>query len=324
MRQFERRIERLDDMERRLSQSPGGMTTGQLAKLYSVNASTIYRDLATLEGRGTGLVKEKRRWYLDHRRSLYSIKLTEHELVALYIAVRLLVRYSDELNNHVASMLRKLVDTLRSRSLVVAEHVVDAADVMGERPPQPEFIRAFEVVGRGWLEGRKTRFSYESFTKGERTQRTVHPYVIEPSGDAFSLYIIGWDELRGSSRTFKLDRIRDPELLDDRFERPSAAKLRQERSTAWRIWGDGEATKVVLRFSPHAARRVHESLWHPTQQLEDLPDGGCLFIVDVGSLVEFTPWVRQWGSDVEVLEPPVLRTNIIRGVEAQMRLYASS
>ena len=320
-RRFDRRLERLDDIERRLAQNPKGLTTGQLARLYRVNPSTIYRDFSMLEGRGTGLIQDKRRWYLDHRRALYSIKFTQHELVALYIAARLLVRYSDELNNHVSSLLAKLADTLRTRSLLVAEHIAEAASVAEEKPSDPNFIHTFEILGRGWLEGRKTRIVYDSYSKSEQTQRTFCPYFIEPSGIAFSLYAIGLDELRGAIRTFKLDRIRDAELLDERFERPSASQLRDELSSAWGIWGDDEAIKVVVRFTPRVARRVHESSWHPSQQIEDLPDGSCLFTAHIGSLVEFTPWVRQWGADVEVLEPSELRETIIRDLEAQWHHY---
>jgi predicted DNA-binding transcriptional regulator YafY len=276
MRQFDRRIERLDDIERRLAQHPGGLTTGQLARMYGVNASTIYRDFSALEGRGAGLQREKRRWYLDHRRSLYSVKLTAHELVALYVATRLLVRYSDELNSHVASLLAKLADALRTRSLLVAEHIAEAAVVAGERPEHPDFMQAFEVLGRGWIEGRKTRLVYDSYGKGEKTERIFCPYFIEPSGNAYALYGIGRDELRADIRTFKIDRITKAELLDERFERPSPAKLREILSSAWGIWDEGEAIKVVLRFSPRVARRVHESSWHTSQQLDDLPDGSCL------------------------------------------------
>lgn len=323
-RRIERRIERLDDIERRLAQSPNGLTTGQLARLYRVNPSTIYRDFSMLEGRGTGLIQDKRRWRLDHRRALYSIKFTQHELVALYIAARLLVRYSDELNNHVSSLLGKLADTLRTRSPLVAEHIIEAGKIADEKPPRPAFIHTFEVLGRGWIEGRKTRFVYESYSKSEQTKRIFCPYFIEPSGIAFSLYAIGQDELRGNIRTFKLDRIRDAELLDDHFERPSASQLRDMLSSAWGIWSDGEAIKVVLRFTPRAARRVHESSWHPSLQLEDLPDGSCIFTAHIGSLVEFTPWVRQWGADVEVIEPPALRESIIRDLEAQLQYYSQS
>ena len=106
--------------------------------------------------------------------------------------------------------------------------------------------------------------------------------------------------------TFKLDRIEQAELLEENFEVPGGLSLDRLLGLAWGImWG--EETKVRLRFSPKVTRRVKESVWHPSQVIEDMPDGGCIFTVRVGSVLEMTPWIRSWGSDVEVLAPQKLR-----------------
>jgi predicted DNA-binding transcriptional regulator YafY len=52
---------------------------------------------------------------------------------------------------------------------------------------------------------------------------------------------------------------------------------------------------------------VKESVWHPSQVITDLPGGGCVMTLQVGSPLEVTPWIRSWGPDVEVLEPDSLR-----------------
>src|SRR5215472_3373816 len=96
MARIEGRMERLDDLERRLAQYPGGLSISMLARIYRVNRSTIHRDMSALERRGTGIMKAGRHWKLDHRRSLYGAKFTPEELVSLYVAARLLSRFSDE------------------------------------------------------------------------------------------------------------------------------------------------------------------------------------------------------------------------------------
>src|SRR5436309_701812 len=101
MPRTDNRYERLDAIERRLAQRPEGWTTGELAHELSVDPSTIYRDLLLLESRGTGLIQHGRRYLLDHRRSLHTIKMTNDEVMALYLAARLLSRHSDEHNPHV-------------------------------------------------------------------------------------------------------------------------------------------------------------------------------------------------------------------------------
>jgi predicted DNA-binding transcriptional regulator YafY len=77
----------------------------------------------------------------------------------------------------------------------------------------------------------------------------------------------------------------------------------------------------VLRFTPGVVRRVKESIWHPSQRIEDLPDGSCLFTVQVGSTMEFKPWVRQWGSAVSVVSPPDFREEIAAEVREMARIY---
>src|SRR5712692_1319691 len=96
MRAPENRLERIEQIERKLALRPEGWTTGELAREFQVDPSTIFRDLSLLESMGTGLITRGRRYILDHRRSLHNVKLSINELLAIYLAVRLLSRHSDE------------------------------------------------------------------------------------------------------------------------------------------------------------------------------------------------------------------------------------
>jgi len=322
MNRLESRLERLDALERVLALHMEGLTTGQLARMYGVDPSTIYRDISALERRGTGLIKHGRRWALDHRRALYSVKFSSFEVVALFIAARLLWRYSDERNPHAAKALAKLADAITARSSLVAQHVAATADAIGARPERPEYVEAFEALTRGWIERRKVWLVYRSAgSEASRTERSFCPYLIEPSGIGFSTYAIGLDDLRGAVRTLKLERIERARVTEDRFEMPEGDDLLRELESAWGIvWGE-DTHEVRLRFSRRAARRVKESVWHPSQRIEDVADSGCLFTVRVGSLLEIRPWIRQWGADVEVLGPAALRAEIAAEARALMRVY---
>ena len=165
------RYERLDAIERRLAQRPEGWTTGELAQEFAVDPSTIFRDLVMLQSRGTGLNKKGRRYVLDHRRSLHSVKLSNDEMLALYLAARLISRHSDEHNPHVVRALEKLADALATKSPLIAHHVARAADAVRLRRVRREYVEALEVLTQGWAEGRKVRLRYRSYTKDETTRR---------------------------------------------------------------------------------------------------------------------------------------------------------
>lgn len=321
---IESRYERLDAIERKLAQHPQGCTSGELAHAYGVSVDTIRRDLDMLEARGTGLVKQGRRYVLDHRRSLYSIKLTNHEVLALYLAARLLSRHSDEHNSHVVSALEKLADAVAVRSPLMARHITQAANAVRQRRVRHSYIDALETLTQGWVEGRKVRLRYLSYTKDERTERVIAPYFIEPSGMSYSCYVIGHDDLRNALRTFKVERVVDAELTDEHFVVPEDFNPQHLLASAWGvIWRDKDDIEVTLRFDESAARLVKESVWHHSQRIEDLPDGSCLFTVRVGSTIELKSWIRQWGAAVEVMSPPELRDEMIAEVCQLARLYGA-
>lgn len=325
VRRFDRRFARMDDIERKLAQTPSGLSITSLARIYQVDRSTIYRDIGALEERGTGLIQDGRRWKLDHRRMLFSTHFTPHELVCLYLASRLLVRYSDERNPHVTTALEKLADSLHNHSPLVTRHITQSAEVASARPPNPEYVNTFEVLTQAWLLARKAHIVYQGFNDEHPRERLFSPYVIEPSGIGFSLYAIGYDDLRQDIRTLKLDRIHSAHLTDESFSLPTNFDPFRQLANAWGIiWNQDGQEEVRLRFSPRVSRRVKESVWHPSQRLEDLPDGSCLFTVHLGSLTEIKPWIRQWGADVEAIAPQSLRDDLAAEAHALAAMYSST
>jgi predicted DNA-binding transcriptional regulator YafY len=316
------RYERITAIERMLARAPGGITTGELAREFSVDTDTIRRDIVELESMGTGIFKEGHRHILDHRRSLHYVKLTNNEALALYLATRLLSRHSDEHNPHVVQALEKLADALDTKSPLIAHHIAQAATAVRGRRTRREYVASLEILTQAWAERRKVQLRYRSYTKDETTERTFAPYFIEPSGIGYACYVIGFDELRGALRTLKVERIYDARLNNERFEVPAQFDPQELLASAWGvIWRDEVDLEVVLRFAPAVVRRVKESVWHHSQRIEDLPDGACLFTVKVGSTMEMKPWIRQWGADVEVLSPPELRQELVAELWAQAQLY---
>ncbi len=90
---------------------------------------------------------------------------------------------------------------------------------------------------------------------------------------------------------------------------------------AWRVmYGDGDLIHVKLRFSQFVARRVRETRWHPSQSLTEMSEG-LIWEADIGDITEIRPWIRGWGADCEVLEPPDLRAYLLQETRRLTRLY---
>ena len=137
----------------------------------------------------------------------------------------------------------------------------------------------------------------------------------------YACYVIGYDHLRGEVRIFKVERLERVQPTDRPYEIPEGFDPYRYLSTAWGIMGGEETVEVRLRFSPNVTWRVKESVWHPSQTLQALSDGGCLWTARVSHTLEMKPWIRGWGADCEVLAPEGLRREIVEDMQAAAELY---
>jgi predicted DNA-binding transcriptional regulator YafY len=243
------------------------------------------------------------------RFQLPPLQLTLQEGAALYLAARLLDRASDEPNPYVNRALAALAKVLPPQ---VGDEI---QRLVSERPCQNEgsFADVFEAVTLGWATGRVIHIWHRSANSENIHDYLFHPYMIEASAVGYAAYAIGWASWFDAVHTFKMERITRAELTDETFTIPDDFDGVTLLRTAWGIaYAEPGAPleRVWLKFSPNVTRRVKETQWHPSQKIEGTPDGGCILTVKVGHAWEMKPFIRGWGPDCEVLEPPWLRQEI--------------
>jgi len=311
---------RLTQIQHLLYRNPRGLTTRELADLCGVCVRTIQRDLMALQTElHVPITQHQRRYGIMDGYVLPPVSLSLYEAMAIFLVCRLVLRQTDESNPHIQSALDKLSSVLPPQ---IRQRVKQSVDAIMSKPPNSAYIRIFEAVAVAWSTQRKLRIQYQSLKSPETREWKLEPYFVDMTGVGYSTYVIGQATREGRSSiiTFKLDRIKDAELLDQGFDLPDGLRLEELLASSWGvIWGD--ETEVKLRFSPGVTRRVKESVWHPTQVIEDLPDGGCILTVRVGSTLEMTPWIRSWGPDVEVLVPVALREEFAGWAQQLYSMY---
>jgi predicted DNA-binding transcriptional regulator YafY len=152
-------------------------------------------------------------------------------------------------------------------------------------------------------------------------QRVVTPYALEPT--AGGIYIICQDEGAGELRTFKLARLESAQLLEEPYSIPPDFDPEAHLAGSWGIMSGEGVSEVILRFSAAARPFVEERRWHPSQNIESTPDGGCLLQVQVSEPLEMQPWIRSWGAQVEVIAPEWLRERIAEDLQQAAEKYRS-
>jgi proteasome accessory factor C len=185
----------------------------------------------------------------------------------------------------------------------------DAVTVaLGEtRPGLLESLRA--AVG----EHRRVRIDYYAYSRDRRTTRDVDPHAVFADDGAW--YLRGHCHRAGGERLFRVDRIVEAEVLDERFTPPPA--VRGGGADDGDVFTPGpEVPRVTLDLAP-SARWVVET--YPVDDVDERDDGS----LRVRLAVSAEPWLARLlvrlGPDARVIEaddPALLRA----GPEAARRV----
>ncbi len=298
---------RLQQIEHKLYNTPHGLSAVELARYCGVDRRTIYRDIETLDAVGVPVWQLGGKFGIDREIYQSTVRLNLNETVALYFAARLLAHHSDENNPHVVRALDKIATSLPDATL--SEHMARAADLIRAKPLRQIYIQILETLTRAWADRHIVRISYWASDRPEPQERVIAPYFLEVSRTEPASYVVAHDQLRNAIRTFKLERIQSAELLTERYTIPENFDIYKWLESSWGIMTEDEV-EVKLRFTASVARRIHESVWHHSQVLEDLPNGGCMMTIRVGGIREIKNWIMTWGPDVEVVAPDALRKQV--------------
>ncbi len=283
------------------------------------SVNTYLRELE-IEGK---VEREGHNWvaYPQKRTRLRQFEISPEEAMTLYLATRLLVKQHDKRNESAETALVKLAEVLTG-DVGVGNEIYQAALELAHRPGDVEYSRIFRAVMQSYIYRRKLRMTYEPLN-GEPFETLFAPYLLEPSAIGYATYVIGHSEAVDALRTYKLERIQSAVLTAESYNVPGDFPGLDYLRSAWSIVSGEEVVAVKLRFAARVAKRVRETVWHPSQAIADDPEhpGGCIWTAQIADLTDFTPWARSWGADAEVLAPVELREALVREVRRMGRVY---
>ncbi|MGI8608008.1 MAG: helix-turn-helix transcriptional regulator [Candidatus Dormibacteria bacterium] len=286
--------------------APHGVTAREIGDRTGRDKRTSLRDIHALEDIGVPVLQEANdTWRLMPGYVLPTIAFTQQETMAILLATRLAVQHLDYYNEFLAMALNKLASSLPKGAVRV--HVGESVSQLAAKPADAERQKVFSVITTGLLDRKQIRFTYVD-SKGVETERRIHPYFMEPiSLMSRGTYLFGKDIDKRELRVFKLDRIKKAEVLATDAYIPDDATLQKQVADSWGVWNQGRVQTVELLFNRDVARRLTETMWHPSQVLTRQKGGAILLTLKVRGLVEITPWILSWGADVEVVGPAELR-----------------
>lgn len=297
------------------------MSSSELSTELGYSPRTIQRDMAALESElGVPLTFENRKYgIMEGSHPLSPVRFTLQEARAVYVAGRLFARATDERDPDAITALDKIADTLPP---AMARNARNSIDDIRARPPNDDQIAVVRTLTEAWAGSLMVTIAYCSNRSNEPYLTDLAPYLMEPSPSGAAMYVAGLSSRHGEVRMFKIDRIASATLTGERFDPGDTRELSRQLARSWGgiVFGDDQYD-VAVDFAPAVARRIAETRWHYSQQLEPLGDGGVRLRVVLPSLLEFVPWVLSWGPNARVHGPQELRDQVAAELRSAAARY---
>ncbi len=300
-----RRTRRIVDLLLRVANQPRRWTRRDLARHYEVSEQQVDKDLLLIRH---GLVMPLRHcregYYFEGLAALPSLSLSLPEALSLLLAARLGQQMPGVSRGDLAAAIARLEALLPPELLPLASSLARAD---GEDGSRASLLRKLQLA---IAERSRLRLLYQSASSlgagAAPPERLVDPYTLLPY--LKSWYLVGYCHQRREVRTFKVDRIQALAPTGERFPFPEGFDLAGYLGHAWGLLrGEaGEPEEVVLEFSAEASRWVRDEEWHPSQRVEELPDGRVRLHYYVGITPELRRWVLGFGRQARVVCPESL------------------
>lgn len=295
-----------------------GVTLNDVGERFAFSRRTAQRIMHALEAQfpdtESGFDEEgHKRWRLQTGALRDLLTLTSDELAALDLSIETLERNAQSIEATELRRLREKILALVPRSKIARletdhEALLEAQGLAARPGPSARIAPQIALtISTALKSSERLKIVYHSRGSAKPTARIVEPYgvligvrrylVARPKADT-----------KGPLRYYVAERIQSAELTGESFIRDPSFDIDKHAQKAFGAFqNDAEYGEVVWKFKPGVAAHARAFLFHPTQVLEDLPDGSLMVRFNASGHLEMCWHLYMWGDQVEVLAPEVLR-----------------
>ena len=319
-RTLSKQLVRQLDTLRELQAARYGLTVHELAQEYGVAVRTVQRDLWDLRDAGFILSEERRDqrvYYKLDKETGLPLNFPVLEVAAMIFAERAGMGLAGTpFGDHLRSGVRRLTAAMAPEMRQFLERAADAyVPLTRGYKPYEDTRDILENLNEAMLSRRVCRVSYRSPGAEEPRQYEIEPLRFLPHRGG--LYVISRVPRYDSLITQAVERFDDVKVTEQEFEPPDHLPIDERVRDAFGVSYE-EPMDVAVRFAADQAPYVRERIWHPSQRLEELPDGRVVLRLRAGGFFEIRSWVLGFGAAAEVLEPEELREAVREELRAAL------
>lgn len=300
---------------RSLLSGRGAVSVKALMTVLEISHATLKRDIAKLRDQLHVPIKFNRdlggyTLEQDHADSeLPGLWFSQGEILALVTIQQLLEQLQPGL---LGPKLRPLQDRLTQ---LMDKHGLASLDIakrirIVHAGKRTVIAKSFEVVAAATMARMRLKIWHFNRQNGITTEREVSPQRMVHYRENW--YLDAWCHLRDDVRSFSIDAVKRVEVLETVAKDVSDKCLNQAVEAGYGIFGGAPKAWAALKFTPERARWVTGETWHPLQESSTEADGSYLLTFPYSDDRELIGDIMRFGSDVQVLAPPALRSKVQR------------
>lgn len=318
-----RQMERLLELDA-LLRSGKRHTADSLAQELERSERTIRKDLNFLRDRfGAPLEFTRQRGYhyTDSNWRLPTISLNKGELFALTLGARMLEAYAGSTYAPaLRSAIARLAERLPEQTWVDLQQLADDRILFrggAEIDLNPEVWHQIEEACRTQ---KTVQMVYYTASRDDVSERQFDPYLLHIYRGT-NPYAIGFCHKRQEIRWFRVDRIKEIQLLEHTFVRDPNFDAKGHLEMIFQHEVGNVPVDVSIWFDSRTAPYIRERRWHPTQTIEEHADGSLTLQMVVRGLNDLKRWVLGYGKGAIVREPPELVELVRKEAQVMAGLY---
>lgn len=301
-----------------LLQSRGKMKIRDIADILEVDERMVRKYKSDLEEAGVYINSMRGidgGYELKNFDYLMKINIKDEELAALKFASMQFEGanfiYSKELQS-----LTDKISAVKNSQNKVKGNVNYFVKTNAESPNEGNRKKVLDIHN-SILSKTKMEINYFALSSGEN-RRVIRPYAIISYKD--SLYIVAYCEKRNALRDFKISRIKDYRMLNDKFIIPEKFSIKKYMNNNFGIYRDG-VFNVKLHIYRPMSYIISEKIWVSNQKITWNEDKSIIFEAVMQGKTEIKSWILSMGSSVKVIEPQELKDIVKDEIKKTMDYY---
>lgn len=255
--------------------------------------------------------------YEDEDFSITDIPLNENDMHVLSETVEMLKQFKDfSLFSELGGIIQRLEDK------IYTEKTHRPSIIHLDKNENLRGLEHLDVLYQAILKKMVLRLNYQSFTAREQQVFDFHPFILKEFNNRW--FLVGQKKAKSTVITLALDRIISIDFNTklDYIDTDFDGDAYYENTIGVTVMGEQHVQKVVLKvYRPHSPYILTKPLHHSQKLLKELGNGAILIELRVHHNFELERIILGFGDGIHVMEPPLLRQNILGRLQNGADLY---